>query len=430
MAKTCTNSHVAGADRIRSVLREAAEGRFETKYRPFHPFPARMPLELASILISDLTEPTAQILDPMLGSGTTAIAARQLGRPCFGSDLDPMAVTISKAATSYYSKNTLERVRDEVLSRAKRLLAQQPYCVSFERLKMPEESKEFIEYWFPEESQTQLLSLARAIGELDSAAESRLAWAVFSSLIIAKTATASYATDTSRTRPRRNFEKNVVLPFDAWRRRFREAEVRMPFVGRKPPVGASCSISVADARALSIPDASVDFILTSPPYLNAIDYLRSHKMSLVWMGHDLTDLRELRGTMCGSARGMYQIDGLPTKLESRLSSEIVVPRKQAIFRRYLSDVRQVFSQVKRVLKPGGVAILVFGPNLLTSDIDDTAQTIRQLSRQAGLHYVYGIPREIGGGRSLPFPTSPSSDSPLAKRMRQELMIALRNPATV
>ena len=29
---------------------------------------------------------------------------------------------------------------------------------------------------------------------------------------------------------------------------------------------------------------SVDLTVTSPPYLNAIDYLRGHKMSLVWMG--------------------------------------------------------------------------------------------------------------------------------------------------
>ncbi|MEW8143899.1 MAG: DNA methyltransferase [Candidatus Thiodiazotropha endolucinida] len=423
-----SNKHVAGAARIKTVLREAAETRLENTYRAFHPFPARMPLELASTLISSLTEPTAQVLDPMLGSGTTAIAARKLGRSCYGSDLDPMAVTLSQVATSYYSKTTFDRVRDRTFDRANHILSSESFRVSIDRLKMPDESKAFIDYWFPDESQHQLLALVRAIGEMECAAESRLAWTVFSSLIIAKTATASYATDTSRTRPRRNFDKNITLPFDAWLRRFKEAENRMPFVGKKPPAGAKCRISVADARALSIPDASVDFILTSPPYLNAIDYLRSHRMSLVWMGHDLANLRALRGTMCGSTRGMYEIDGLPTKLEERLSYEIEVPRKQAVFRRYLSDVRQVFSQVKRVLKPGGAAILVFGPNLLTSDIDDTAQTIRQLSRQAGLHYVEGVPREIGGGRSLPFPTSPNSDSPLAKRMRQELMIALRNPA--
>ena len=160
---------------------------------------------------------------------------------------------------------------------------------------------------------------------------------------------------------------------------------------------------MADARELSLPDNSVDFVLISPPYRNAVDYVRSHRMSLVWIGYDLAQLRELRGAMCGTERGMYQIDGLPTRLESRLSSEIVVPRRQAMFRRYLSDVRGVLGQLKRVLKPGRAAVLVFGPNLLTQDTDNTVEVIRQLSRQAGLHFIEGMTREIVGGRSLPAP---------------------------
>lgn len=418
---------VAGPNKIRTVLRDVAGESFDNRYRAFHPFPARMPLELAKPLISRLTDPSARILDPMSGSGTTLIAARQLGRQCYGSDLDPMAVTLSRTATTYYSKNAIRRIRDDVYAWAFSLLKKQRHSVTIERMKLPVESREFIDYWFPEGSQDQLLALARVIGGLDDVAERRLAWSVFSSLIIAKTATASFATDTSRTRPRRNFDKEIVLPFDAWRRRFKEAEDRLPFAGTKPAVGATCSISVADARELSLPDNSVDFVLTSPPYLNAIDYVRSHRMSLVWMGYDLAQLRELRGAMCGTERGMYQIDGLPTRLESRLSSEIVVPRRQAMFRRYLSDVRGVLGQLKRVLKPGGAAVLVFGPNLLTQDTDDTVEVIRQLSRQAGLHFIEGVTREIVGGRSLPAPQDAGRGSPLRKRMRYEVMIALRNP---
>jgi len=82
-----------------------------------------MPLELASILISELPEKTAIILDPMLGSGTTAVAARQLGRTCRGSDLDPMAVVLSKTATTYYSKKQLDRIRDGVFERASTLMS-------------------------------------------------------------------------------------------------------------------------------------------------------------------------------------------------------------------------------------------------------------------------------------------------------------------
>jgi hypothetical protein len=36
----------------------------------------------------------------------------------------------------------------------------------------------------------------------------------------------------------------------------------------------------------------VDLIFTSPPHLNAIDYLRCSKFSLVWMGHSIAALRE------------------------------------------------------------------------------------------------------------------------------------------
>lgn len=419
---------VAGTTRISRIVREVASEQLDVSHRSFHPFPARMPLELASILISELTDKTALILDPMLGSGTTAVAARQLGRTCHGSDLDPMAVVLSKTATTYYSKKQLDRIRDGVFERASTLMSDRRFCLSVDRLRMTEETKDFIEYWFPQASQNQLLALARTIGEMEHPAEARLAWSVFSSLIIAKQATASFATDTSRTRPRRNFDKDVVLPFNAWHRRFKEAANRLPFVGTKPVVSSACSIAVDDARALSVPEASVDFVLTSPPYLNAIDYLRSHRMSLVWMGHDLGKLRELRGTMCGAERGMWQIDGLPVSLESRLTSEIVVPRKQALLRRYLSDMRMIFGQIKRVLVPGGAAVLIFGPNLLTQDTEDTVGVIRQLSRQAGLHFVEGVTREIAGARrSLPPPTSAGKSSPLGKRMRHELMIALRNP---
>ena len=33
--------------------------------------------------------PAALILDPFLGSGTTLIAAEQLGRTCYGMEIDP-----------------------------------------------------------------------------------------------------------------------------------------------------------------------------------------------------------------------------------------------------------------------------------------------------------------------------------------------------
>ena len=113
-----------------------------------------------------------------------------------------------------------------------------------------------------------------------------------------------------------------------------------------------------DARALSLADASADFILTSPPYRNAIDYLRGHKFSLVWMGYPLSDIRELRGTMIGTERGLWSLDGLPQDLETRLQRADAVPRQVALMRRYLSDMKGFLSEVHRILRPKGLAIVV------------------------------------------------------------------------
>src|SRR3712207_7608036 len=42
--------------------------------------------------------------------------------------------------------------------------------------------------------------------------------------------------------------------------------------------------------------------ITSPPYLNAIDYLRGHRLSLVWLGYRIGDLRLTRAVSIGAER--------------------------------------------------------------------------------------------------------------------------------
>ncbi len=50
--------------------------------------------------------------------------------------------------------------------------------------------------------------------------------------------------------------------------------------------------------------------------------MRSHKFSLLWMGHPLEDLREVRGTVMGTERGLAQRDGLPSAIERKLGRSI------------------------------------------------------------------------------------------------------------
>lgn len=55
-------------------------------------------------------------------------------------------------------------------------------------------------------------------------------------------------------------------------------------------------------RHRSAPEA---FVITSQPYLNAIDYMRCSKFFLIWMGRSAAELREVRRYGIGPEAGDY-----------------------------------------------------------------------------------------------------------------------------
>ncbi len=59
--------------------------------------PTMKPVALVSRLITDGSAPGALVYDPFLGSGTTLIAAEQLGRVCYAMEIDPGYVDVTVA---------------------------------------------------------------------------------------------------------------------------------------------------------------------------------------------------------------------------------------------------------------------------------------------------------------------------------------------
>ena len=388
-----------------------------------HPFPARMPLSVAEYLIDRLTTPEAIVLDPMAGSGTTLLAAKSLGRSSLGFDRDPLAVLIARSLNERYEFRRLDALRKRIFTRAKEAISAGSVELLELREKLPQEDQAFIQYWFPRRSQKQLFALAASIEQESESAEQDLAWVIFSSLIIAKSAGASFALDISRSRPHKVPEKPIVFPFDGWDRRFISAVKRLPFVDTIPP--AEGEVHYGDARGLPLEDGTVDFVLTSPPYRNAIDYLRSHKFSLVWMGHRLETLRDLRGTMIGTERGLWSLDGLPPHLEQRMEQVVEKDRYRAHVRQYLSDLRKILGELERILRPGGLALLIMGPTVINSKRSDSTKVVADISNSVGLRVVGSVIRQLNKQRrSLPLPPTVLG-SPLAQRMRREVIVALR-----
>jgi DNA modification methylase len=412
-----------GDQHVRKVLAdlEGPTGKGREFDSAIHPFPARMPLSVANHLIANLTTRGQTVLDPMAGSGTTLVVAARQGRSAIGFDRDPLAVLIARTATCALDRERVEGIGDRILERAREFVSTMRLPQT--RKTLPREDREFLRYWFPSRSQKQLFALAAAITDQSVGSERDFAWVVFSSLIIAKSAGASFALDISRSRPHKRPEKQIVLPFEGWRPRFKAAMSRHPFIDAEPR--GEVEVRPGDVRSLPLPDGEIDFVLTSPPYVTAIDYLRAHKFSLVWMGHELETLRELRGTMMGTERGLWSRDGLPTQMEEQLEELVTVSRRKAILRRYLSDFRTMLGGIHRVLRPGGLAVLVVGPMILEEAEPDAVPVVTELAESVDLDVVGSAVRTISAARrSLP-PPSPRKNRPLDQRMREEVLVALR-----
>lgn len=59
-------------------------------------YPTQKPLKLLERIVRLASNPSDKILDPMCGSGTTLVAARQLGRSWVGIDKSPVAIRIAR----------------------------------------------------------------------------------------------------------------------------------------------------------------------------------------------------------------------------------------------------------------------------------------------------------------------------------------------
>jgi site-specific DNA-methyltransferase (adenine-specific) len=59
-------------------------------------YPTQKPLELCELLVSQSTQPNEVIFDPQMGSGTSLVAAKKLGRQFIGTDIDERACEKTK----------------------------------------------------------------------------------------------------------------------------------------------------------------------------------------------------------------------------------------------------------------------------------------------------------------------------------------------
>ena len=183
-----------------------------------------------------------------------------------------------------------------------------------------------------------------------------------------------------------------------------------------------------DARALDLPNSSADLIITSPPYLNAIDYLRGHKMSLIWFGHTIPELRKIRSDSIGAERALdgealKQVDDMMSFIENSVIDPDKLPLATIV--RYAHDLTLFARELHRVCGVGAKVVTVIGNSTLRGNYIQNDVLVRQAYEGAGFRIIGRTERELPTSkRYLPVRTS-NADSSMAKRMRNEVLLTVK-----
>jgi DNA modification methylase len=413
-----------------------------------HAFPAKFPPQLPLKFIQGLTKPGDLVLDPMAGSGTTILEAYLNGRRSFSTDIDPLAILISKGKVTPQNSEKIEKALSMILRNARNRLNHQQHELDMQLTsRWDDETKQFVEYWFAPETRYELMALVLEIEEVEDRVVQLFMMIAFSAVIITKSGGVSLALDLAHTRPHRAkivinqsgevlekvgelpdhkakyLTKILRSPLDEFEKRVKNnlRDFYQPGIPTFEPW-----IMAGDAQHLPLRDETVDLIVTSPPYAsNAIDYMRAHKFSLVWMDFALGELSIKRKNYIGGELvDKEKLENLPEKVIAVMNEIGQIDQKKGlVLHRYYSEMSRSLCEMYRVLKPGKAAVVVVGSSIMRSTDTLTHICLAEIGRNIG----FVVPR-IGvrsldrDRRMLPAGNKINLGSQIQQRMHFEYVI--------
>jgi DNA modification methylase len=166
--------------------------------------------------------------------------------------------------------------------------------------------------------------------------------------------------------------------------------------------------------------ASVDLVITSPPYLNNYHYNRNTRPQLYWLDlvrepNDLKPLEENNfGKFWQTVRDKEKIDlnfKLPASdLQEKINHLRTLQSEKGVYggsgwanyaASYFNDSWKFIECLKYALKPRATALVVIGNNIIQGESIDTDRYLGQIAEAVGLELVdIHIPRATRVGSSI------------------------------
>lgn len=384
-----TAARLSCASRPLDAKRKPDESGIDAWYPYYAGFSAEF---AARVLAESRLTPEAVVLDPWNGAGTTLRVADKLQISAIGYDINPAAVLIANAKlVSREGAEEVVRFAEKNIRRIKRKTA-----IIADPLAP----------WLPPSAIAEYREIEAALlHEFDGVSNAPLDVGVSPvcafALLTLMRAAKSLAVKRESTNPTwvvpasMTPEDSFVGLHGLWKLQVLAMTADVVNEGRAQSCTAIARIG--DATTIGLPDCSVDFVLTSPPYCTRIDYVVSTSFELAAMGLGRDDQRfsELRrrcmGTSLITARELQDpLDGWPADLRmllGRIRAHTSYASESYYYKtywQYFRDCSLALREIRRTLKPGGNAVVVVQGSYYKDLFVDLPQLYVSMAQSIGL----------------------------------------------
>ena len=303
IAKICVDALTAA-----QTDRETAE----TFTHPFHTYPARLHPATARVLVElvvDGAKKDQPFLDPFCGSGTTLVEARANGIRTLGSDLNPLAVLVSRAKTWTAPPRRRTALREAghgiagaalAAGKAARRASSDPAPLRKPKGFDPNARDRRLAAWFAPHVRRELEDLASRIEEVGEK-DGELAVVLLACLSAVLYKVSSRTSDTDATWTERRVGRGQASRLFAQR-----VDLLVAGLTDLAKVHAPLpEIRELDIRKLDtlVPDGTACGVVTSPPYAGTYDYAEHQRLRFDFLG---LRHRELDAGELGSRRSFAE----------------------------------------------------------------------------------------------------------------------------
>ena len=348
-----------------------------------HKYPAKFFPELPRWLIKRYSQENDWILDPFAGSGTTNVEALLSKRNSIGIDVDPFSRFVSKVKVTPLSEKELKLAQKVLLDA---ILDYRPSLVAESDLP----DFPYRDNWFNKEILLELTYLKKQIQSLNTDDTVKDFFKVCLSSIIRSVSNAD--DNCTRTVIRKKLNK-LVKPSDALNRFVKALHVKVPkMIAFSQNYPSDITVDFPedmDARNIKYEANYFDLAVTSPPYVNAVDYPRTHQLEMYWLGFAQDSLTPLKKQNIGTesvSASRYKLRheiGIPEADSVMANIFEIDPRRAFIAFKYLNDMQKNLIEVYKVLREGGRYIIVVGNNRIRGQLFENWKYLMPIAENIG-----------------------------------------------